>query len=47
MLTFLSDNGDIAVLWLGNAVSPQILRELYDVESSEELNTRMVRHRMC
>lgn len=37
-----ADNGDIAVLWLGNAVSPQILRDLYDVESTEELNTRMV-----
>lgn len=37
-----ADNGDIAVLWLGAAVSPQILRDLYGAESLEELNPRMV-----
>ena len=37
-----ADNGEIAVLWLGSAVSPQILRDLYDVESLDELNPRMV-----
>lgn len=39
---YLVQNGDIAILWLGNAVSPQILRDLYGVDTLEELNTRMV-----
>ena len=35
------ENGEIAILWLGSAVSPQILQDLYAVENLDELDTRM------
>jgi len=35
-------NGEIAMIWLGAAVSPQILDDLYGVENLEDLDTRMV-----
>lgn len=45
LLTLLGaiENGEIAILWLGSAVSPQILQDLYAVENLDELDTRMVR----
>ena len=36
-------NGEIAMIWLGGGVSPQIIDDLYGVESLEELDTRIVR----
>lgn len=36
-------NGEIAFLWLGAAVSPQILNDLYGVENLDEIDTRIVR----
>lgn len=37
-----TENGDIAIIWLGQAVSPQILHDLYGADSLDELSTRMV-----
>jgi protein transport protein SEC24 len=37
-------NGEIAMLWLGNATSPQIIDDLYGVETLEEIDIRMVSH---
>lgn len=39
-----AENGEIAILWLGSSVSPQILQDLYAVENLEELDVRMVGH---
>ncbi|GAA6041073.1 hypothetical protein JCM8097_004706 [Rhodosporidiobolus ruineniae] len=38
---YLVENGERALLWLGQAVSPQILQDLYGVENLDELDTRM------
>jgi len=38
---YLIENGDIAILWLGAGVSPQILNDLYGAESLQELDVRM------
>ncbi|GAA6061825.1 hypothetical protein JCM10212_001131 [Sporobolomyces blumeae] len=38
---YLVENGEKAILWLGQAVSPQILQDLYSVENLDELDTRM------
>lgn len=35
-------NGEIAMLWLGSGVSPQIIDDLYGVENADELDIRMV-----
>lgn len=35
-------NGEVAMLWLGHAVSPQIINDLYAVENLEELDIRIV-----
>ena len=35
------------MIWLGGAVSPQIIDDLYGVESVEELDIRMVSSRRC
>lgn len=35
-------NGEIAFLWLGSALSPQILNDLYGVENLNEIDTRIV-----
>lgn len=40
---YLLSNGEIAMLWFGGAVSPQILDDLYGVQSLEELDTRITR----
>lgn len=32
------DNGDVMILWLGAAVSPQILQDLFGVENLDELS---------
>lgn len=40
---YLLDNGDVAMLWFGNAVNPQIVDDLYGVENVDELDTRMTR----
>lgn len=37
-----TENGEIAILWIGQAVSPQILQDLYAVENLDQLDTRMV-----
>ena len=37
-----AENGEKAILWLGQAVSPAILQDLYSVENLDELDTRMV-----
>ena len=39
---YLVENGETAILWLGNAVSPQILQDLYGVDDAKDLDTRMV-----
>ncbi|SCV67581.1 BQ2448_5192 [Microbotryum intermedium] len=38
---YLIENGDFVILWIGAAVSPQILQDLYGADSLEELDTRM------
>ncbi|GAA5904381.1 uncharacterized protein JCM6883_006470 [Sporobolomyces salmoneus] len=38
---YLVENGEKAILWLGQAVSPAILQDLYAVENLDELDTRM------
>ncbi|BGP15597.1 hypothetical protein JCM10213_004114 [Rhodosporidiobolus nylandii] len=38
---YLVENGERAILWLGQGVSPQILQDLYAVENLDELDTRM------
>ncbi|KAM0787449.1 hypothetical protein ACM66B_003529 [Microbotryomycetes sp. NB124-2] len=38
---YLVENGELAILWIGQAVSPQILQDLYAVDSLEQLDTRM------
>lgn len=38
---YLVENGEKAILWLGQAVSPAILQDLYSVENLDELDTRM------
>ncbi|GAA99536.1 hypothetical protein E5Q_06237 [Mixia osmundae IAM 14324] len=38
---YIIENGEVAILWLGHAVSPQILTDLYGVESLEDLDIRM------
>jgi len=40
---YLLSNGEIALLWFGGAVSPQILDDLYGVQALEELDTRITR----
>ena len=37
-----SANGEVAMIWFGGAVSPQIIDDLYGVETVEELDIRMV-----
>lgn len=36
-------NGEIAMLWLGQAVSPQIINDLYGVDNLEDLDIRITR----
>jgi len=38
---YLIENGDIAIMWLGSGVSPQILNDIYGAESLQELDIRM------
>ncbi|GAA5838242.1 hypothetical protein JCM11251_003439 [Rhodosporidiobolus azoricus] len=38
---YLVETGERAILWLGQAVSPQILQDVYGVENLDELDTRM------
>ncbi|ORY28021.1 putative ER to Golgi transport-related protein [Naematelia encephala] len=40
---YLLSNGEIAMLWLGSAVSPQIIDDLYAVDNIDELDVRMTR----
>ncbi len=35
-------NGEIVILWLGSAVSPQILNDLYGVDDLDQIDTRIV-----
>jgi hypothetical protein len=34
-------NGEIVIIWLGSALSPQVLRDLYGVEHLDDLDVRM------
>jgi hypothetical protein len=36
-------NGEVAILWLGASVSPQILNDLFGVDDLADLDARMVR----
>ncbi|CAD6890891.1 unnamed protein product [Tilletia laevis] len=38
---YLIDNGDMCILWLGADVNPQLLEDLYGVNSLDELDPRM------
>jgi len=38
---YLIENADNAILWLGNAISPQIINDIYGVENLDELDIRM------
>ncbi|BGO91181.1 hypothetical protein NBRC10512_005725 [Rhodotorula toruloides] len=38
---YLVENGERAILWLGQAVSPQLLQDLYGIENLDELDTRL------
>lgn len=40
---YLMINGEIAMLWLGQAVSPQIINDLYGVDNLEDLDIRITR----
>jgi protein transport protein SEC24 len=40
---YVLSNGELALLWFGAAVSPQILDDLYGVQALEELDTRITR----
>lgn len=40
---YLMINGEIAMLWLGQAVSPQIINDLYGVDNFEDLDIRITR----
>ncbi|WVQ86219.1 hypothetical protein IAT38_008387 [Cryptococcus sp. DSM 104549] len=40
---YLLVNGEVAMIWLGHAVSPQVVDDLYGVENLEELDVRMTR----
>lgn len=40
---YLMINGEIAMLWLGQAVSPQIINDLYGVDNLEDLDVRITR----
>lgn len=40
---YLMTNGEIAMLWFGGAVSPQIVDDLYGIESLDQLDIRMTR----
>ena len=42
-LTSPAANGEVAMIWFGGGVSPQIVDDLYGVESVDELDIRMVR----
>jgi hypothetical protein len=35
-------SGEIAMIWFGGSVSPQIIDDLYGVENIDELDVRMV-----
>lgn len=35
-------NGEIVIVWLGGAVSPQIVDDLYGTDNVQELDVRMV-----
>lgn len=35
-------NGEVAMLWLGHALSPQIINDLYAVENLDDLDIRIV-----
>ncbi|KAL7423034.1 COPII coat Sec23p-Sfb3p heterodimer component [Cryptotrichosporon argae] len=40
---YLMCNGEMVLLWLGSAVSPQIIDDIYGVDSLHDLDTRMTR----
>lgn len=40
---YLLSNGELALLWFGGAVSPQILDDLYGVDSLDQIDTRITR----
>ncbi|KAI9633449.1 uncharacterized protein MKK02DRAFT_38103 [Dioszegia hungarica] len=40
---YLMTNGETAMIWLGGAVSPQVIDDLWGVDNPEELDTRMTR----
>jgi protein transport protein SEC24 len=40
---YLLSNGEVALLWFGHSVSPQILDDLYGVQNLDELDTRITR----
>lgn len=39
-------NGETAMIWLGGAVSPQIVDDLWGTDNVEELDVRMVSARV-
>lgn len=42
VLGLIVANGEVAMIWFGGGVSPQIIDDLYGVESADELDVRMV-----
>lgn len=38
----VTDNGEQMILWIGGSVSPQLLRDLYGVESPHDLSLSQV-----
>lgn len=41
-MTLLSDNEEIMVLWIGSNISPQILLDLFGVESPHDVDPTLV-----
>lgn len=42
-ICFLVDNDEVIVLWIGSSVSPQVLLDLFGVETPHDIDPSLVR----